>query len=187
MAEDRSLAATVSRLRGCLAALPERSRRALMLRAGVGSPQALDPRATAARLHLGAARFARVERRALGELRNAARSRACGQTSQTSEITEAVAFAGPSAGQGGFGATGGVEAARYIFAPPSRHEIKPAESSSGSLLGEISPTASDAIVVLLLVIGAAIAAGMLVIHGSGHSPPWRRWRRRFADGLRRPR
>jgi hypothetical protein len=184
MAEDRSLAATVSRLRGCLAALPERSRRALMLRAGVGSPQALSSRATAARLHLGAARFARVERRALGELRNAARSRAC---DQTSEIAEAVAFAGPSAGQGGFAATGGVEAARYIFSPPSRHEIKPAESSSGSLLGEISPTASDAIVVLLLVIGAAIAAGILVTHGSGHSPPWRRWRRRLADGLRRPR
>jgi hypothetical protein len=185
MAEDGSLAETVSRLSGCLSELPRRSRRALMLRAGVGSPQALGRRATAARLHLGVERFARVERRALGELRDAARTGACGQMSEVAEAV--VAFVGPSASQRGFGATGGVEAVRYTFSPPSRHDIKPAVPSSGSLLGAISPTASDAIVVLLLVVGAAIAAGILVTRGSGHSLPWRRWRRRVVDGLRWPR
>jgi hypothetical protein len=185
IAKDGSLAETVSRLRGCLSELPERSRRALVLRAGVGSPQALGPRATAARLHLGVERFARVERRALAELRNAARTGACGQRSEVAKAV--VAFLRASAGQGGFGASGGVEAARYTFSSPSRHEIKRAGSSGGSLLGDISPTASDAVVVLLLVLGAAIAAGFLVTHGSGHSPPWRRWRRRVTDSLRRPR
>jgi hypothetical protein len=155
-----------------------------MLRSGVGSPQALSPSATAARLHLGAARLARVERQALGELRQAARTRSCGQVSEIA--TAVVAFIGQGAGSGGPGAAGGVEAASYNFSPPARHAIKPV-TSSGSLLGDISPMASGGIVVLLLVLLAAIAAGIVVTHGSGNSPPWRRWRRRVADGLRRAR
>jgi outer membrane biosynthesis protein TonB len=185
IAEDRSLAATVTRLQGCLSELPESHRRALMLRTGVGSPQALSPRAAAARLHLGAARFARVERQALGELREAARTDACGRMSEI--VAALVAFVGPSAGGGRSAGAGGVEAARYAFSPPSQHAIKPAAApSSGSLLGNISPTASSAIFILLLVVAAAIAAGVVVIHGSGNSP-WGRWRRRVADGLRRAR
>jgi hypothetical protein len=184
IAADKSLTATVARLQGCLSELPEPHRRALMLRSGVGSSQALSPSATAARLHLAAARLARVERQALGELRKAARTRSCGQVS---EITTAVAaFVGSSARGGEPGASGGVEAARYSFSPPARHAIKPAPSGE-SLLGDISPTASSAIVVLLLVVAAVIAAGIVVTRGSGNSPPWRRWRRRVASGLRRAR
>jgi hypothetical protein len=183
--DDRTLAATVARLQGCLSELPERPRQALMLRTGIGAPQPLGPRATAARLHLGMMRLARVERQALAELRDAARAHACGQMSEI--VAAVVAFLGPSAGQGGLGATGGVEAARYTLSPPSRHEVKPPKFSIKSLLGGISPMASDAIVVLLLLLGAAIAAGIVVTCGSGHSPPWRRWRRRVAHGLRWPR
>jgi hypothetical protein len=185
MTRDTSLAATVARLRGCLNELPEPHRRALMLRTGVGSSQALSARATAARLHLAVARFAQVEQQALGELRKAARTRSCGQMGEL--VAAVVSFIGPSVDGGGSAGRGGVEAARYAFSPPSRHAIKPAESSSGSLLGSISPTASSAIVVLLLLVASAIAAGVVVTHGSGNSPSWRRWRRRIADGLRRPR
>jgi hypothetical protein len=184
IAADRTLAETVARLQGCLSELPESHRRALMLRSGVGSPHVLGPRATAARLHLGAARFARVERQALAELREAARTRSCGQMSGI--VAAVVAFLAPGGGDGSAG-TGGVEAARYSFSPPSRHEITQAGSSRGSLLGDISPMASGGIVVLLLVLVAAVAAGIVVTHGSGNSPPWRRWRRRVADGLRRAR
>jgi hypothetical protein len=183
--DDRKLAATVARLQGCLSELPERPRQALMLRTGIGVPQPLGPRATAARLHLGVMRLARVERRALAELRDAARAHACGQMSEI--VAAVVAFLGPSAGHSGLGGTGGVEAARYTFSPFSRHEVKPPKFSIKSLLGGISPMASDAIVLLLLLVGAAIAAGIVVTYGSGHSPPWRRWRRRVAHGLRWPR
>jgi hypothetical protein len=101
-------------------------------------------------------------------------------------VAAVVAFIAPSGGDSSAG-TGGVEAARYSFSAPSRHEITPAGSSRGSVLGDISPMASSGIFVLLLVLVAAIAAGIVVTHGSGHSPPWRRWRRRVADGLRRAR
>jgi hypothetical protein len=185
MTHDRSLAATVARLQGCLNELPEAHRRALMLRTGVGSSQALSARATAARLHLAAARFAQVEQQALGELRKAARTRACRQMGEL--VATVVSFIRPSDDGGAPAGRGGVEAARYAFSPLSRHAIKPAESSSGSLLGSVSPTASSAIVVLLLLVASAIAAGVVVTHGSGNSPSWRRWRRRIADGLRRPR
>jgi hypothetical protein len=185
LADDSSLAGTVARLQGCLSELPESHRRALMLRTGVGSSQVLSARAAAARLHLDAARFARVERQALGELKKAARTSTCGQMDQIA--TAVVAFVGPGVSSGGPTARSGVEAARYAFAPPPRHAIKPGESSSGFLLGDISPTASSAIIVLLLVVAAAIAAGIVVTHGSGNSPPWRRWRRRVVDGLRRVR
>jgi hypothetical protein len=184
-AEDRTLAATVARLQGCLSELPERPRQALMLRSGIGAPQPLGPRATAARLHLGVMRLARVERRALAELRGAARAHACGRMGEI--VAAVVEFLRPSENQGGVDATGGVEAVRYTFSPPSRHAAKPSKFSTTSLLGGISPMAGDAIVVLLLLVVAAIAAGIVVTHGSGHSPPWRRWRRRVADSLRRPR
>ena len=184
-ADYRSLAQAVARLQGCLSELPQGARRALMLRTGVGSSRALSPSATAVRLHLGVARLARVERQALGELRRAARTRGCGQMSEI--VAAVVAFVGSRAGSGGSGAPGGIETARYAFFAPSRHGIRPPGSSSRSLLGEISPMASDAIVALLLVVGAAIAAGIVVTRGSGHSPPWRRWRRRVADGIRWPR
>ena len=186
MADDSSLAGTVARLQGCLSELPESHRRALMLRTGVGSSQALSARAAAARLHLDAARFARVERQALGELQKAARTDRCGQMDEIAAAV--VAFVGPGVSGGGPTARSGVEAARYAFFPPARHAIKLGRSSSGgSLLGDISPTASSAMVVLLLAVAAAIAAGIVVTHGSGNSPPWRRWRRRLADGLRRAR
>ena len=185
MADDSSLAGTVARLQGCLSELPESHRRALMLRTGVGSSQALSASAAAARLHLDAARFARVERQALGELQKVARTDRCGQMDEIAAAV--VAFVGPGVSGGGPTARSGVEAARYAFSPPARHAIKPGGSSSGSLLGDISPTASSAIVVLLLLVAAAIAAGIVVTHGSGNSPPWRRWRRRVADGLRRTR
>jgi hypothetical protein len=185
MADDRSLVATVARLRGCLNELPEAHRRALMLRAGVGSSQALSVRATAARLHLAAARFAQVEQQALGELRKAARTRACGQMGEL--VAAVVSFIGSSVDGGGSAGRGGVDAARYAFPTPSRHAIKPAESSSRSLLGNTPPMARSAIAVLLLLVAAAIAAGIVVTHGSGNSPSWRRWRRRLANGLRRPR
>jgi hypothetical protein len=185
MTHDRALAAAVARLQGCLNELPEAHRRALMLRAGVGSSQALSARATAARLHLAARRFAQVERQALGELRKAARTRACGQTGEL--VAGVVSLVGLGAGGGGSAGRGGVDAARYAFSPPSRHVIKPAESSSRSLLGNTSPMARSALAVLLLLVAAAIAAGIVVTHGSGNSPSWRRWRRRLADGLRRPR
>jgi hypothetical protein len=184
-ADDRALAATVTRLRGCLSELPDRARQALTLRSGVGARQPLGPRATAARLHLGVTRLAKVERQALAELRNAAQAHDCGQMSEIA--TAVIAFLGPSDGEGGVGASGGVEAARYAFSPPSRHEAKPGKFSIRSLLGGISPMASDAIIVLLLLLAAAIAAGVVVTYGSGHPPPWRRWRRRAAHGLRWPR
>lgn len=180
-ASDGSLVSTVARLQGCLSELPESPRRVLMLRSGVGSPQALGPRAAAARLHFRVAHLVRVERQALGELRTAARTGACGQMSEL--VASVVAFLGQSPAGGSPVATGDVEAARYTFSPPSRHAIGPASSSSGSLLGSLSPVASDAIVVLLLVVAGLIAAGLVIAYGSGNSPRLRRWRRRLADGV----
>jgi hypothetical protein len=184
-ASDGSLAETVARLRGCLSDLPERPRRVLTLRTGIGSPQALDRRAAAARLHIAAGRFARVERQALGELRQVARTRACGQIDA---ITVAVAaFVRHGIHWESGAGSGGVRAARYTFPLPSRHALGPVASSSRSLLGGISPTASKAILILLLFVGAAVAAGVVVVRGSGYLPRLRRWRRRVVTGIRRPR
>jgi hypothetical protein len=183
-ASDDLLADTVARFQGCLSDLPERPRRVLMLRTGIGSPRALDQRAAAARLHISAGRFGRVERQALGELRLVARTHACGKTSTTAAAVAAFV------GQGIHGesvASSGVRAARYTFRLPSRHAVGPAASSSRSMLGAISPTASKAILVVLLFVAAAIAASVVVARGSGYSPRLRRWRRRIATGMRWPR
>ena len=86
--------------------------------------------------------------------------------------------------------SGGVQEARYAFRLPSRHALGPVAPSSRSLLGAISPTSSKAILILLLFVGAAIVAVIVVVRGSGHLPRLRRLRRlrqRIVTGIGWPR
>jgi hypothetical protein len=63
----------VSRYQGCLSLLPDRQRRVLRLRAGVGPPPPASRTAVARRLDLEAVQVRRAERRGLRTLRRAGR------------------------------------------------------------------------------------------------------------------
>src|SRR6185312_16366683 len=76
---EHALKAIVARFRGCLGVLPDAQRKVLELRVGVGTIRPLSPRAAAARMHVGVARVAQLEKQAVAELRNAAATHSCGR------------------------------------------------------------------------------------------------------------
>jgi hypothetical protein len=178
---ERLLQTTVERFRGCLDALPAGQRELLELRTGYGNSDRLGPRAAAARLHVGAARLARLEARAVRELRDAAGMHGCNQTSEA--VNGAMALIGAKFGGEQARAAGGVEAVSYISSP-----VKPSRGSSstlGRVLGaDISPVASDVILILLLLSALGMAVLLVVADGAGQGPRHEQWRQRVVNRLR---
>jgi hypothetical protein len=179
-ARERALKALVTELRGCLGALPERSRLALELRTGLAGPQALAPKSAAERLHMGIARFSRLERRAIRELRVTASTHGCAVAPQV--LGGLVGFL-----QAAFGdeaqPAGGVEAVRYT-ANPSPPVAIPGTSTRGSVLGDdISPAAGDAILALIALLLAAVTVAVVVADSAGQGPRHPQWRQRVIDRL----
>jgi hypothetical protein len=169
---ERRLKAVVARFGGCLSALPDAQRRLLELRTGFGPAKALSRRAAAARLHIGNARFATLEKQALGELSAAASTHACGRTSQI--VTGAMSFIAAGFGGGdGAPAQGGVEGARYEKAPSSGAGGSKTGLSSKPLFG-IGLPGVDLLLLLLIplfLIGLTIVE--LVLPGTRRGP-WTR-------------
>jgi hypothetical protein len=170
---ERRLKAVVARLGACLSALPDTQRRLLELRTGFGPAKALSPRAAAARLHIGNARFATLEKQALGELSSAASTHACGRTSQI--VTGAMSFiaAGLGGGDGAAAAQGGVEGARYEKAPSAGAGGPKTDVSSKPLFGVGLPGVDLFLLLLipLFLIGLTIVE--LVLPGTRRGP-WTR-------------
>jgi hypothetical protein len=182
IAGERFLKETVGRLQGCLRYLPERPRVALQLRTGLGVPRALGPDAVAARLHVGIARFTRLERRAIRELRSSARTHSCAQVSEL--LAGVMAFIGVGFGSGEAGPTSGVKAVSFSFKPSRAHSTIPNHSSHGGLFGAAIPeAASDVILVLLLLFGAGVAVSVVVADNAGQGPRHWQWRRRVINRL----
>jgi hypothetical protein len=181
---ERKLKALVARFAGCLSDLPERQRRLLELRTGVGASKPLGPHAAAEQLHVGSARFAQLEKQAIRELRGSARTRGCGGAS---EVVEGVmAFIGEGFGGAHSGASGGVEAVRYNAAPNGRARL-PLPQSTGLLGAGVSSVASDLILILLLVFGAGLTVGAVVADAAGVGPRHEQWRERVINRIRAPR
>jgi hypothetical protein len=168
---ERQLKATVARERACLGTLPEEQQRLLVLRSGLGGRAPLSPRATAARLHIGATRFARLEAQALRELGEAS-THGCRQVSAAT--TEVVSFLGTSFGTPE--ARGGVEAVRYESGPGVA--LPTAGKGDASVLGvKISPVASAGFLAALVAALATIA--IIVVDSTGNGPRHAKWRRRL--------
>jgi hypothetical protein len=175
---ERKLKATVARERACLSSLPEQQQQLLVLRSGLEQAEPLSPRATAARLHLRSARFARLEAQALRELGDAS-AHGCRQTG--TEVAKIMAFLGSSFG--GPQARGAVEAARYEAGPG----LLPPPASSGDtgLLGtKLSPVASDAILALAALLVLALATIAIVADATGNGPRHAQWRRHVRNRVR---
>ena len=182
IARNRSLKATVARLQGCLSALPPRSRLALRLRTGLGLPRPLEPPAAAARLHLGTARFARLERRALRELRLTARTHSCARASTA--VAGLLVFIAQF-GDAQAGPRGGVEAVRYAAEPsPPRAVLPPPPSSRvGPLGADVSPLAGGVMLALLLLLGSSLVVGLVLADNAGLGPRHAAWRRRIINRI----
>jgi hypothetical protein len=183
LAREQSLKETVARLQGCLGELPERSRELLELRTGIGPSRPLDPRAVAARLHLGVARLPALERKAVAQLRKTARTHGCARMTQA--VAQVLAFIGAGfAGQDG-GARGGVEAVRFTASPSKLSAGERAGSSShvGLFGAGLPPAASDAILVLILLLAGAISVVAVVADSAGQGPRHWQWRRRIINRL----
>ncbi|MEA2209652.1 MAG: hypothetical protein QOF54_2129 [Solirubrobacteraceae bacterium] len=179
---ERTLKALVARLQGCLSELPEGQRELLELRAGKGSSRPLSPRATAAALHVGVARLARLEAKAVGELRDAARTHACGRlASIVAGVASylAAAFGEPLGPAGA--ASGGVEAARYEVPAGLGASRQPGDR--GLLGSDFSPVPGGAISLLLLLLIAGLALAALIADASGQGPRHEQWRRRMIGRL----
>jgi hypothetical protein len=180
IARNRSMTATVARLQGCLSVLPPRSRLALRLRTGLGMPSALEPSAAAARLHLGVARFERLERRAMRELRATARTHSCARASTA--VAGLLVFIAEF-DKGAAGPRGGVEAVRYEAEPSPPRAVLPAPPSSrdAALGADISPLESGVILALLLLLGGSLVVGLVVADNAGLGPRHAAWRRRIIN------
>jgi hypothetical protein len=173
---ERQLKAAVARERACLGTLPEEQQRLLVLRSGLSGRAPLSPRATAARLHIGATRFARLEAQALRELGEAS-THGCRQASAA--ITEVVSFLGTSFGTPE--ARGGVEAVRYESGPGVA--LPTAGKGDASVLGvKISPVASAGFLAALVAALATIA--IIVVDSTGNGPRHAKWRRRLRRRVR---
>jgi hypothetical protein len=175
---ERKLKATVARERACLGSLPEQQQQLLVLRTGLGQPMPLSRRATAARLHVGSARFAQLEAQALHEL-NDASAHGCRQTGVV--VAKVLTFLGSSFGSPH--ARGGVEAVRYEAAP----RLTPPAASSGDtgLLGtKLSPVASDAILALAALFVLALATMAMIADATGNGPRHAQWRRHLRNHIR---
>ncbi len=167
---ERRLKATVARFGGCLRALPDTQRHLLELRTGFGTAKALSPRAAAARLRIGAARFAALEKQALGELSSAASTHECGRTSEI--VTGAMSFiAAGLGGQGGAGGgRGGVESARYEKAPSSGAGAPKASVSRKPLFGVGLPGVDLLLLLLIPLFLIGLTIMELVVSGTRRGP-----------------
>jgi hypothetical protein len=178
---ERRLKAMVAHFQGCLDALPASQRTLLELRTGYGPGKPLSPRATAVRLHLGAAQVAHLEKQALHELTAAASTHDCSQTGAV--VNGVMSFIATNFGGTGPQATGGVKAVRYESAP-----IKPAgkgTSTVGGILGaNISPTASDVILILALLMALGTIVALVIADAAGQGPRHEVWRQRVMNRLR---
>jgi hypothetical protein len=171
----------VARFRGCLVALPASNRQLLELRTGYGDARPLSPRATAARLHVGAAQFAHLEEQAVDELSDAAATHACARTGEVVEAAMSLIAAG--LGGGHAGTIGRTEVASFRASRPLASPPRP--TLVGRILGtDVPPVASDLIIVLLLgmLLGGAVV--LLIADAAGHGPRHEQWRRRVVNRLR---
>jgi hypothetical protein len=176
-ARERNLKATVARERACLGSLPEQQEQLLVLRTGFGQPKPLSPSATAARLDVGSARFARLEAQALSELGKAS-AQGCAQSDAA--ITKVMTFL--AAGFGGPRARGGVEAVRYEASPSV---TPPSPTSGSSLLGvKLSSAAGHALLAVLALLVAALATALIVADAAGAGPRHERWRHQVRERVR---
>jgi hypothetical protein len=177
---ERNLKALVARARGCLSSLPEGQQRLLELRSGLGQSEPLNPAATAARLHVGSARFARLEVRALRELRRVSAG-GCGEATTAAAAASVMAFLGSSFGNAE--ARWGVKAVRYEAAPAS--PLPPASAGDKGLLGtKLSSAASDAILAFVLLLIAGVVMTAVVADASGNGPRHAQWRRQMRNRIR---
>ena len=180
---ERMLKAKVARFRGCLSDLPGTQRELLELRTGLGTPRALSPRAVASRLHVGPARFARLERQAVRELSDAASTHACGRMSEV--VARVASFIGAGFGGAQPTATGGVKAVSYSAAPPAKGVGTRSSTMLGRLLGaDIPAVASDLILVLLLTMGAGAIVLAVMADAVGQGPRHEQWRQRVIGRVR---
>jgi hypothetical protein len=178
---ERRLKATVASLGGCLSALPANQRELLELRTGYGAAAPLSPRAAAARLHVNAANMAARERRAVRELRAAAGTHGCGRTSEV--VAGVVSFIAATFGDSQARRTGGVEAVRYESAPIKSGQT--GTSTVGRILGaNISPTASDVILVLALLMALGTIVALVLADAAGQGPQHEQWRQRVINRFR---
>ncbi|MEA2335694.1 MAG: hypothetical protein QOG40_2184 [Solirubrobacteraceae bacterium] len=178
---ERMLKAEVARFQGCLGVLPTAQRELLELRTGLRASRPLGPRAVATRLHLGQARFARLETQAVRELRAAASTHGC---SRIGEFVAGVAsFIGAGFGGGQLGATGGVKAVSYSAPAPKPAGVR--SSTIAGLLGAgISTVASDVLLGLLLLMAGGVAVTVILADAAGLGPRHEQWRRRVLNSIR---
>jgi hypothetical protein len=178
---ERMLKAEVARFQGCLGVLPTPQRELLELRTGLRASRPLGPRAVATRLHLGQARFARLETQAVRELRAAASTHGC---SRIGEFVAGVAsFIGAGFGGGQLGATGGVKAVSYSAPAPKPAGVR--SSTIAGLLGAgISTVASDVLLGLLLLMAGGVAVTVILADAAGLGPRHEQWRRRVLNSIR---
>jgi hypothetical protein len=183
-AHKRSLKAIVAQLRGCLGNLPERQRRLLKLRTGLGA-KPLGPQGAAARLHIGPHRFAELEKRALRELRASANEHGCGESAGR-VVGGVMSFIGAAFGAGPGEMHGGLQPVSYNLDPRSLRAFLPHAHGphDGSLDAAISPAATDALLALLLVLVVGVVVAIVVVGASGRGPRDPEWRRRAATRFR---
>jgi Sigma-70, region 4 len=185
-ARELALMATVRRLAGCLGNLPDRLRLVLQLRAGVNVPSPRSPRAVAKYLHISVGEVTQLEKRALRQLRQTARTNICGRATQTASGPLAFSGFGSTLGEDG-GATGGVKGARYtklLSRERSRPGVKHSSPSTAPLLWiNIPPVASDAMLVILIVLALVLLVSFVLADAAGLGPRHRQWRSRW---MRRP-
>jgi hypothetical protein len=157
------LIAAVRRLGGCLGNLPDQLRVVLELATGVNAPRALSSAQVANYLHIRVGQVYPLEKRALRQLRLAARTHACNGTQRTTPGLLVLSGFGPALGGGT--ATGGVEATRYTKGPsrhPAGSPLAWAYPSFDSLLGiDSPPVAGDTWLIILLVLGGGLLIGIL--------------------------
>jgi hypothetical protein len=177
---EHLLKATVARFRGCLVALPASNRQLLELRTGYGDARPLSPRATAARLHVGASQFAHLEKQAVHELSDAAATHACARTGEVVEAAMSLIGAGLGGRAGTIGQT---EVASFRASRPLASTPRP--TLVGRILGtDVPPVASDLIIVLLLgmLLGGTVV--LLFADAAGKGPRHEEWRRRVVNRVR---
>ena len=148
-----------------------------------GPSRPLDPRAVAARLHLGVARLPALERKAVAQLRETARTHGCARMSQA--VARVLAYIGARFAAQEGGARGGVKDVRFSASPSTLSAGKRDGSSSHvGLFGAGLPSAaSDAILVLILLLAGAISVVAVVADGAGQGPRHWQWRRRIINRL----
>jgi hypothetical protein len=183
-AHKRSLKAIVTQLRGCLGNLPERQRRLLELRTGLGS-KPLGPQAVAARLHVGFQRFAELEKRAVRELRASASKHSCGENAGQ-VVGGVMSFIASAFGAGPGEMHGGLQPVSYNLDARGLRAFLPHAHGphDGSLDTAISPAATDALLALLLLLVVGVVVAIVVVGASGRGPRDREWRRRAATRFR---